>query len=56
MKKCIYCSVGMEEESVVDVCNSCGLGVWGPRMFNTIKQNMENAKQKGDLYQGSVTG
>ena len=55
MKKCVYCRREIEEVSVVDVCATCGLGVWGERMFSAIKENMQNAKDKGDLYQGSVT-
>ena len=54
IKKCMYCSKEIGEESVVDVCTSCGHGVWGENMFNAIKENMENAKAKGDLHQGSV--
>ncbi|PIN90911.1 hypothetical protein COU60_01045 [Candidatus Pacearchaeota archaeon CG10_big_fil_rev_8_21_14_0_10_34_76] len=54
MKKCIYCSSEISLESVVDVCERCGHGVWGEKMFSAIKQNMENARDNGDLNQGSV--
>ena len=53
-KNCIYCKLPLEDSSVVDVCKSCGIGVWGEKMFSAIVQNMENAKEVGDLYQGSV--
>lgn len=53
-KKCIYCKTEIEDRSVVDVCRRCGLGVWGEKMFNAIVQNMENARDSGDLFQGSV--
>tara|TARA_Y100000310_G_C20600280_1_gene772647 strand:- start:1027 stop:1221 length:195 start_codon:yes stop_codon:yes gene_type:complete len=54
-KKCVYCSVALGEERAVDVCESCGVGVWGEKMFQAIKDNMENAREVGDLNQGSVT-
>ena len=56
VKKCMYCSKELSLENVVDVCTTCGHGVWGEQMFSAIKKNMENARQKGDLYQGSVGG
>ncbi len=49
VKKCIYCGNGVSEESVVDFCKTCGEKVWGEKMFNTIIQNMEEARDKGDL-------
>ena len=54
-KKCIYCKTEVDENSVVDVCARCGVGVWGEKMFKAIIQNMENARTAGDLHQGSVT-
>jgi len=38
----------------VDVCERCGIGVWGEKMFKAIKDNMSDARDKGDLFQGSV--
>jgi len=55
MKRCIYCKVDIEDMSVVDVCNRCGVGVWGEKMFKAIVMNMEKSRDAGDLYQGSVT-
>ena len=51
----MYCSQELDSESVVDVCTKCGYGVWGKQMFEAIKENMQNAKDKGDLHQGSIT-
>ncbi len=53
-KKCIYCKSEIFDERAVDVCNRCGIGVWGEKMFNAIISNMGNAKEKGDLMQGSI--
>ena len=48
-KKCIYCSSAVDDNSVIDFCKKCGIGVWGEKMFNTILKNMNDAKAKGDL-------
>tara|TARA_Y100000310_G_scaffold345284_1_gene463412 strand:+ start:5975 stop:6208 length:234 start_codon:yes stop_codon:yes gene_type:complete len=50
----MYCKSNLEENSVIDVCQSCGYKVWGD-MFDAIVKNMEEAREKGDLYQGSVS-
>jgi hypothetical protein len=57
MKKCIYCSSEIPNESVIDFCERCGKGVWGEKMFNAILKNMEDAREKGDLCDpsGSTT-
>lgn len=54
-KYCIYCKADIDQNSVVDVCQRCGISVWGHKMFATIVENMQGAKEAGDLYQGSVT-
>ena len=48
-KKCIYCSKEIDETSVIDFCERCGVGVWGGRMFNAIVKNMEDAQNKGNI-------
>ena len=52
MKKCIYCKCAIDDKSVIDFCERCGIKVWGPNMFKAIKQNMEDAQDRGDLFQG----
>jgi hypothetical protein len=54
MAKCVYCKCNIEDDRAVDVCNKCGVRVWGDKMFQTIMDNMGNARVKGDLMQGSV--
>ena len=55
-KKCIYCSSEVPHDSVIDFCESCGTKVWGEKMFNAIVQNMEEARDRGDLCNpGSFT-
>lgn len=54
-KNCIYCKAQIPQESVIDFCNRCGIGVWGEKMFKAIVDSMEKARDTGDLNQGSVT-
>ncbi len=54
-KKCIYCKNEIPQESVIDFCEKCGVGVWGPKMFKAIVDQMNTAKDRGDLNQGLVT-
>jgi len=54
-KRCIYCKTDLSEDLVMDFCQRCGEGVWGPKMFQAIKQGMENARETGNLNQGSIT-
>jgi len=49
-KKCFYCKTEIPDESVIDFCETCGKSVWGEKMFNAIVQNMEEARENGDLY------
>ena len=48
-KICLYCGEYLPEESVIAFCGKCGKSVWGEKMFNAIVQNMEEAREKGDL-------
>ncbi|MBU0977937.1 MAG: hypothetical protein KKD18_05965 [Nanoarchaeota archaeon] len=54
-KHCIYCKANIDENSVIDVCQGCGISVWGHKMFAAIVENMQDAREAGNLYQGSVT-
>lgn len=55
VKKCIYCKNDIAEDSVIDFCERCGVGVWGPKMFQAIKDSMEKSRDSGNLFQGSIT-
>ncbi len=55
-KKCIYCRKDINEDSVIDFCERCGVGVWGKKMFDTIVKNMEEAREKGDLVSTNTLG
>lgn len=49
MKKCVYCGKQLEDSSVIDCCQICGEKVWGKKMFEAIRKNMEDAEEKGNL-------
>lgn len=49
MKRCVYCGGEVSANSAIDVCDRCGVGVWGEKMFQAIKDNMQSAQENDDL-------
>lgn len=47
-KKCVYCRNEIHDDRAIDCCDRCGFGVWGEKMFCTIKKNMDDAKDRGE--------
>lgn len=52
MAKCTYCKCALPDGTALEVCEPCGIKVWGLKMFRAIKANMEEADSRGDLDQG----
>ena len=48
-KRCFYCKREIPEDCALDVCDDCGRGVWGEKMFKAIRGKMENERDKGNL-------
>ncbi len=49
VQKCIYCGSEIHDDRPLTVCNRCGVKVWGEKMFKAIVENMEKARDNGDL-------
>ncbi len=54
MRRCVYCGKELDSEAIVDMCEQCGMSVFGEKMFKAIVENMKKARERGDLYQSDL--
>ena len=52
--KCIYCKCEIPVSKALSVCRSCGIKVWGVKMYESIDSQMNDAKETGNLELGNV--
>jgi hypothetical protein len=52
--KCIYCKGEIPATKALSVCRSCGIKVWGVKMYESIDSQMNDAKETGNLELGNV--
>jgi len=49
MRKCVYCNADLPDDRSMEICDRCGVGVWGQKMWLAIKKATDNARDNGDL-------
>jgi uncharacterized protein with PIN domain len=49
MRKCIYCNAEITDDRSMQICDRCGVGVWGKKQWENIKKTTDEARDKGDL-------
>lgn len=47
--KCVYCKAEIFDGRSMEICDGCGIKTWGKKMFDTIKQNTDEARDRNDL-------
>jgi len=52
--RCVYCKCDLDARKALSVCKSCGVKVWGLKMYEAIDSQMNDAKETGNLEQGNI--
>ena len=47
--RCVYCNKVIVDERAMEICDSCGVKVWGQKMFKAILNTTNDAKKNDDL-------
>lgn len=54
-EKCVYCKGEVPLERTMQICDSCGIKVWGKKMFGAILNSTNCEKEKGNMELGRVS-
>lgn len=49
MRRCVYCNADLTDNRSMEICDRCGEGVWGRKMFEAIKKTTDEERDKGNL-------
>lgn len=49
MTKCVFCNIDILDNRSMEICDKCGISVWGLKQWNNIKKTTDEARDKGDL-------
>ena len=49
MRRCVYCHSELFDNRSMEICDRCGEGVWGKKMFEAIKKTTDEERDKGNL-------
>ena len=49
MSKCVYCNAEISDDRSMEICDRCGVMVWGQKMWAAIRKTTDNARDNGDL-------
>jgi hypothetical protein len=55
MAKCVYCKNEVSSDRAMQICDSCGVKVWGPKMFQAILDCTKTEQEKGNMELGRVS-
>ena len=50
LKKCIYYKKEISQESVIDFCSNCGIGVWGGKCLMQLLRRWRMLVPEGILF------
>jgi len=47
--RCVYCKSEIHDNRSMEICDRCGVNVWGAKMFSAIRQATDEARDNNDL-------